>query len=56
MWGGLSAPLVIEDEVAALDAFDEKVLVLKDLALVGSDPAPHDIAAWTTCTGSRARS
>ena len=42
MWGGMSAPLVIEDEVDALKPFAEKVLVLKDITLAGSAPAPHD--------------
>ncbi len=41
MWGGMAAPLLIEDEITALAAFEEKVLVLKDIGLVGSDPAPH---------------
>ena len=42
MWGGLSAPLVVEDEVQALSAFSEKVIVLKDITLSGSEPAAHD--------------
>jgi FtsP/CotA-like multicopper oxidase with cupredoxin domain len=41
MWGGLSAPLVIEDEVSSLAPYAEKLLVLKDISLVGSEPAPH---------------
>ena len=42
MWGGLSAPLIVEDEVPALSAFSEKVIVLKDISLGGSEPAAHD--------------
>jgi FtsP/CotA-like multicopper oxidase with cupredoxin domain len=42
MWSGLSGPLVIEDVVPALAAFAEKVMVLKDITLVGGEPAPHD--------------
>jgi FtsP/CotA-like multicopper oxidase with cupredoxin domain len=42
MWGGLSAPLIVEDEVDALAPFAEKVLVLKDIALSGAEPAAHD--------------
>ena len=42
MWGGLSAPLIVEDEVPALADFDEQVLVLKDMALAGSEPTAHD--------------
>lgn len=41
MWAGLSAPLIVEDEVATLDGIEEHVLVLKDITLSGSDPAPH---------------
>ncbi|OGO56225.1 MAG: copper oxidase, partial [Chloroflexi bacterium RBG_16_72_14] len=44
MWGGLSAPLVVEDAGAAaavLAPFAEQVLVLKDISLSGSEPAPH---------------
>ena len=42
MWGGLSGPLVIEDAQPMLASFQEKVLVLKDISLIGSNPAPHD--------------
>jgi FtsP/CotA-like multicopper oxidase with cupredoxin domain len=42
MWGGMSGPLIIEDEVTALAPYAEKVLVLKDITLAGSVPAPHD--------------
>jgi FtsP/CotA-like multicopper oxidase with cupredoxin domain len=42
MWGGMSAPLVVEDEIDSLKPFAEKVLVLKDISLAGSVPAPHD--------------
>ena len=41
MWAGMSAPLIVEDEVATLQEFEEQVLVLKDIELSGSQPAPH---------------
>ncbi|HZC73901.1 MAG TPA: multicopper oxidase domain-containing protein [Jatrophihabitans sp.] len=41
MWGGLSGPLLIDDEVTSLAPFQEKVLVLKDITLAGNVPAPH---------------
>lgn len=41
MWAGMSAPLVVEDEVDTLSGLEEHVLVLKDITLSGSEPAPH---------------
>lgn len=42
MWGGMAGALVVEDETPALAAYPEKVMVLKDISLVGGAPAPHD--------------
>jgi FtsP/CotA-like multicopper oxidase with cupredoxin domain len=42
MWGGMSAPLIVEDTVAALAPFAEKVLVLKDITLAGDYPEAHN--------------
>lgn len=42
MWGGMAGALVVEDETPVLSAFPEKIMVLKDLTLVGNVPAPHD--------------
>lgn len=42
MWGGLSGPLLVEDGVDSLRSYEEKVLVIKDITLVGSEPARHD--------------
>ena len=42
MWGGLAAPLIVEDEIPVLAPFAEHVLVLKDLGLTGDVPTPHD--------------
>ena len=41
MWAGLATPLIVEDEGSALAGFDEKVLVLKDMSLAGSEPFRH---------------
>jgi FtsP/CotA-like multicopper oxidase with cupredoxin domain len=41
MWGGLSGPLVVADEVPALTPYPERVLVIKDLTLAGAEPAAH---------------
>jgi FtsP/CotA-like multicopper oxidase with cupredoxin domain len=41
MWGGMSAPLIVEDEVTTLAPYAERVLVLKDLSLTGAEPTPH---------------
>lgn len=40
-WAGLVGPLVVEDETPLLADFETHILVLKDLALSGSSPAPH---------------
>ena len=42
MWAGLSAPLIVEDEVDSLAPFAEHVLVLKDITLAGNAPEQHD--------------
>lgn len=40
-WGGLVGPLIVEDEVSALAAFEEHVLVIKDIALANGAPTPY---------------
>lgn len=42
-WGGMVGPLVVEDDIATLSGFETHILVLKDIALSGSAPAPHDM-------------
>jgi len=41
VWGGLTGQLVINDETDILDPYETHILVLKDIALSGSNPAPH---------------
>jgi len=41
-WAGMVGALVVEDETTALAAYETHLLVLKDISLVGSEPAPHD--------------
>jgi FtsP/CotA-like multicopper oxidase with cupredoxin domain len=43
MWGGLVGALLVEDDVATLGAYETRVLVLKDVALSGSAPAPYSM-------------
>lgn len=40
-WAGLVGALVTADDTTALNAFETHILVLKDLSLSGSSPAPH---------------
>ncbi len=41
-WAGLAGVLLIEDELPVLKNIESHVMVLKDIALSGADPAPHD--------------
>jgi FtsP/CotA-like multicopper oxidase with cupredoxin domain len=42
LWAGLVGGLVIEDGTDELSGFETHAMVIKDISLVGSDPAPHD--------------
>lgn len=41
MWAGMSGSLVVEDEVTSLAPHETHIMVLKDITLSGSEPAPH---------------
>ncbi len=41
VWAGLSGALVVEDETEVLSGFETHILLLKDISLEGSMPAPH---------------
>ncbi|MEW6116736.1 MAG: multicopper oxidase family protein [Nitrospirota bacterium] len=41
MWGGMAGCLVVEDEVSSLAPYETHIMVLKDITLAGSEPAPH---------------
>ncbi len=41
VWAGLAGALVVEDADDALAQYETHLVVLKDIALSGSDPAPH---------------
>jgi FtsP/CotA-like multicopper oxidase with cupredoxin domain len=40
-WAGLVGALIVEDEVSSLAPYETHLLILKDIALSGSAPAPH---------------
>lgn len=40
-WAGLVGCLLTEDELPVFQGMDTKIMVLKDIALSGSEPAPH---------------
>ena len=49
VWAGLSGPIVVEsplDAMPELAAADDRVVVLKDIALVGGRPTPHRPTDW----------
>ncbi|NIR32285.1 MAG: multicopper oxidase family protein [Gammaproteobacteria bacterium] len=49
LWRGMAGPLVVEspvDAIPELAAADDRVVVLKDLALVDGWPAPHEKRDW----------
>lgn len=49
MWAGLAGPLIVDgplDAMPELAAADERIVVLKDLALDGDRPAPHRVMDW----------
>ena len=49
LWAGLAGPLIVDgplDAMAELAAADERIVVLKDLALAGDRPAPHRVMDW----------
>lgn len=41
MWAGMAGALVVEDEVTSLAPYETHIMMLKDITLSGSDPAPH---------------
>jgi FtsP/CotA-like multicopper oxidase with cupredoxin domain len=41
MWAGMAGCLVVEDDVPALAGYETHIMMLKDITLSGSDPAPH---------------
>ncbi|MFZ2196189.1 MAG: multicopper oxidase domain-containing protein, partial [Thermodesulfovibrionales bacterium] len=41
MWGGMAGCLVVEDEIASLAPYETHIMMLKDITLSGSEPAPH---------------
>ena len=40
-WAGLAGALVVEDETDLLKAYETHIMVIKDISLSGSEPAPH---------------
>lgn len=49
MWAGLAGPLIVDsplDAMPELAAADERIIVLRDLALDGARPAPHRVMDW----------
>lgn len=40
-WAGLAGQLVVEDETPVLSSYETHIMVLKDISLSGSQPAPH---------------
>ncbi len=43
MWAGMAGALVIEDDETTLSNYETHLLMLHDLALSGSSPAPHSM-------------
>lgn len=41
-WAGLAGALTTQDELPVFNNMETHIMVLKDISLVGSDPAPHD--------------
>lgn len=42
-WAGMTGALVVEDETPLLAGFETHILILKDISLSGSSPAPHSM-------------
>lgn len=40
-WAGLAGALVVEDETDLLKPFETHIMIIKDITLSGSEPAPH---------------
>lgn len=40
-WAGLAGALITEDEIPVLSNYETRIMVLKDISLSGSNPAPH---------------
>ncbi|MCL5736511.1 MAG: multicopper oxidase domain-containing protein [Actinobacteria bacterium] len=41
MWAGMAGSLVVEDEVTTLAGYETHIMMVKDITLSGSSPAPH---------------
>ncbi len=41
-WGGMVGALIVEDPTTALAGYETHVMIIKDISLVGNQPAPHD--------------
>ncbi len=41
-WAGLAGALITADELPVFNVMETHIMVLKDISLSGSDPAPHD--------------
>ncbi|MHB1344761.1 MAG: multicopper oxidase family protein [Thermoleophilia bacterium] len=41
MWAGMAGSLVVEDEVTSLAPYETHIMMLKDITLAGSQPAPY---------------
>lgn len=42
-WAGLAGALIVEDEIPVLGNYESHIMVLKDISLSSSEPAPHSM-------------
>ncbi len=42
-WAGLCGALIVEDEITSLSNYETHIMILKDITLSGSEPAPHSM-------------
>lgn len=42
-WAGLAGALIVEDEIPVLRSYETHIMMLKDISLSGSEPAPHSM-------------
>ncbi|RJQ54589.1 MAG: multicopper oxidase family protein [Nitrospiraceae bacterium] len=42
-WAGLAGAMIVEDEIPVLGGYETHIMVLKDISLNGSAPAPHSV-------------
>ena len=40
-WGGMAGALVVEDDISVLSAYETHLMVIKDITLSGTEPAPY---------------